>query len=50
MTSLSKALLTLDGTLRGIDPGFDLAQEATAAADALSTQDPEWPATSSSRS
>ena len=36
MTSLSKALLTLDGTLRLIDPGFELATEATAAADALS--------------
>jgi ubiquinone biosynthesis protein len=40
MTSLSKALLTLEGTLRLIDPGFDLATEATAAADALSTEDP----------
>ena len=41
MTSLSKALLTLDGTLRLIDPSFDLAHEATAAADALSTTDPD---------
>ncbi len=41
MTSLSKALLTLDGTLRLIDPSFELATEATAAADALSSQDPE---------
>jgi ubiquinone biosynthesis protein len=41
MTSLSKALLTLDGTLRLIDPGFELATEATAAANALSTQDPD---------
>jgi ubiquinone biosynthesis protein len=41
MTSLSKALLTLDGTLRLIDPTFELATEATAAADALSSQDPE---------
>ena len=35
MTSLSRALLTLDGTLRVIDPTFELAVEATAAADAL---------------
>jgi ubiquinone biosynthesis protein len=41
MTSLSKALLTLDGTLRLVDPSFELAAEATAAADALATQDPE---------
>jgi len=41
MTSLSKALLTLDGTLRVIDPGFDLAREATAAAESMSTSDPE---------
>ncbi len=41
MTSLSKALLTLDGTLRVIDPTFDLAREATTAADALSTRDPD---------
>jgi ubiquinone biosynthesis protein len=41
MTSLSKALLTLDGTLRVIDPSFDLAREATAAADALATRDPD---------
>jgi ubiquinone biosynthesis protein len=41
MTSLSKALLTLDGTLRLIDPTFDLAREATTAADALSTRDPD---------
>jgi ubiquinone biosynthesis protein len=32
---LSRALLTLDGTLTVIDPTFDLAVEATAAADAL---------------
>jgi ubiquinone biosynthesis protein len=38
MTSLSRALLTLDGTLRLIDPTFELATEATAAAEAL------WPA------
>ena len=41
MTSLSKALLTLDGTLRVIDPAFELASEATAAADALAAQDPD---------
>jgi ubiquinone biosynthesis protein len=35
MTSLSRALLTLDGTLKVIDPSFELAVEATAAADAL---------------
>jgi ubiquinone biosynthesis protein len=35
MTSLSRALLTLDGTLKVIDPRFELAVEATAAADAL---------------
>jgi ubiquinone biosynthesis protein len=35
MTSLSRALLTLDGTLKVIDPTFELAVEATAAADAL---------------
>jgi ubiquinone biosynthesis protein len=40
MTVLSKALLTLEGTLRLIDPTFDLAVEATAAADALATDDP----------
>jgi len=41
MTTLSKALLTLDGTLRVIDPTFELAVEATTAADALSAQDPD---------
>jgi ubiquinone biosynthesis protein len=35
------AVMTLDGTLRLIDPTFDLAREATAAADALSTRDPD---------
>jgi ubiquinone biosynthesis protein len=35
MTSLSRALLTLDGTLRVIDPSFVLATEAGAAAEAL---------------
>ncbi len=35
MTSLSRALLTLDGTLRVIDPTFELATEAGAAAAAL---------------
>jgi ubiquinone biosynthesis protein len=35
MTSLSRALLTLDGTLRIIDPSFELASEAGAAAQAL---------------
>jgi len=39
MTSLSRALLTLDGTLKLIDPTFDLATEATATAGAL--QGPE---------
>jgi ubiquinone biosynthesis protein len=41
MSSLSKALLTLDGTLKLIDPTFDLSREATAAADALTTRDPD---------
>jgi ubiquinone biosynthesis protein len=41
MTALSKALITLDGTLRVIDPTFELATEATAAADVLVTEDPE---------
>jgi len=35
MTSLSRALITLDGTLKVIDPHFELAVEATAAADSL---------------
>ena len=35
LTSLSRALLTLDGTLKVIDPTLELAVEATAAADAL---------------
>jgi ubiquinone biosynthesis protein len=35
MTSLSRALLTLDGTLRVIDPSFVLASEAGASAQAL---------------
>jgi ubiquinone biosynthesis protein len=30
MTVLSRALLTLEGTLRTIDPGFNIAHEATA--------------------
>ncbi len=41
MTSLSKALITLEGTLRVIDPSFELAAEASASADALSDHDPE---------
>jgi ubiquinone biosynthesis protein len=41
MTALSKALLTLDGTLRVIDPSFDLATEASSATDELSDHDPE---------
>ncbi len=41
MTSLSKALLTLDGTLRAIDPTFDLATEASRAAEGLLGVEPE---------
>ncbi len=41
MTALSKAMLTLDGTLKVIDPTFVLATEATAAADALSAESPD---------
>ncbi len=41
MTSLSRALLTLDGTLRVIDPSFELAAEATAAAEALAAPEGE---------
>jgi ubiquinone biosynthesis protein len=41
MTALSRALLTLDGTLRVIDPTFELAVEATAAAEALRPPDEE---------
>jgi ubiquinone biosynthesis protein len=41
MTSLSRALLTLDGTLRIIDPSFELATEATAAAQALAAPEGE---------
>lgn len=41
MTSLSRALLTLDGTLRVIDPTFELAAEAGAAAEALAVPDGE---------
>ncbi len=39
MTSLSRALLTLDGTLKVIDPGFELSVEATKAADELAGPD-----------
>jgi ubiquinone biosynthesis protein len=41
MTSLSKALITLEGTLRVIDPSFELATEASSVADELSDHDPE---------
>jgi ubiquinone biosynthesis protein len=41
MTSLSRALLTLDGTLQVIDPTFELATEATAAAEELRPPDQE---------
>ncbi len=41
MTSLSRALLTLDGTLRIIDPSFELAAEAGAAAEALAAPEGE---------
>ena len=41
MTSLSRALLTLDGTLRVIDPSFELATEASAAAEALAAPEGE---------
>jgi ubiquinone biosynthesis protein len=41
MTSLSRALLTLDGTLRVIDPTFELATEAPTAADTLRPPDEE---------
>jgi ubiquinone biosynthesis protein len=38
MTVLSRALLTLEGTLRTIDPSFNIAQEATALIPALADQ------------
>ena len=38
MTVLSRALLTLEGTLRTIDPSFNIAQEATALLPALADQ------------
>jgi ubiquinone biosynthesis protein len=41
MTSLSRALLTLDGTLRVIDPSFVLATEASASAQALAVPEGE---------
>ncbi len=41
MAALSRAFLTLDGTLREIDPTFELAAEATAAAEALRPPDEE---------
>src|SRR5581483_6859884 len=41
MTSLSRALLTLDGTLRVIDPSFELATEASAAAESLAAPEGE---------
>ncbi len=41
MTSLSRALLTLDGTLRVIDPSFELATEAGAAAGAMAAPEGE---------
>ena len=41
MTSLSKAVLTLDGTLKLIDPSFELATEATVVAEALAAQEPD---------
>lgn len=41
MTALSKAVLTLDGTLRLIDPSFELATEATAVAESLAGQGPD---------
>jgi ubiquinone biosynthesis protein len=40
MTVLSRALLTLDGTLKVIDPGFELATEASAVA-AQGTPEPD---------
>lgn len=42
MTSLSRALLTLDGTLRVIDPSFDLAAEAGAAAAAVAAPEGDF--------
>ena len=39
MTVLSRALLTLEGTLRTIDPSFNLAHEATALLPALAEPD-----------
>jgi ubiquinone biosynthesis protein len=41
MTSLSKALITLEGTLRVIDPSFDMNTEANSALDTMSSRDPE---------
>jgi ubiquinone biosynthesis protein len=41
MTALSRALLTLDGTLHLIDPTFELAAEAPAAAESLRPPDQE---------
>ena len=41
MTVLSRALLTLEGTLRTIDPSFNLAREATALLPDLSGEQSE---------
>ncbi len=38
MTVLSRALLTLEGTLRTIDPSFNIAHEATALLPELADQ------------
>ena len=42
MTSLSKALITLDGTLRLVDPSFELATRPRGGRRPVRPQTPTW--------